>query len=102
MLNVTFTSTSGGLNEVIAVEDKSASVTYTPVKADGKLTVTSSNAVVEIPVEIVSPSIVYVGETGVDTNDGETRETAVASLAKAYELVANNGKIIFLNGTYEM
>jgi hypothetical protein len=97
VLNVTFTSTSGNLNEVKAVKDKQASVTYTPARTDEKLTVTSTNAVVEIPVEVIKPDVVYVSKTGIDTNDGETKETAVASLAQAYDLVADNGKIVILN-----
>ena len=100
--DVKFTSTTGGLNEFKAVKNHQASVTYTPQRADLKLTVTSTNAIADIPVEIPKIPVVYVSTTGLDTNDGASRQTAVASLAKAYDFVAENGEIIFLNGNYDV
>ena len=43
--------------------------------------------------------VIYVSTTGLDTNDGSSRETAVASLTHAIQ-ISGTGKIVILNGNY--
>ena len=96
--DVTFTSTSGKLNEVVAVKNAQAIVQYTLDKKDSAITVKVANAEVTFPFE-VAPEVIYVSPAGDDTNNGE-RETPVATLQHALE-IAENGKIVILNGTYK-
>ena len=96
--DVTFTSTSGNLNEVVPVKNAQASVQYTLDKTDSGITVKVANAEVTFPFE-VAPTVIYVSPSGDDSNNGE-RETPVATLAHAVE-IAENGKIVLLEGTYK-
>ena len=96
--DVTFTSTSGNLNEVVTVTNGQASVQYTLDKKDSGITVKVANAEVTFPFE-VAPEVIYVSPSGDDSNNGE-RETPVATLAHAVE-IAENGKIVLLEGTYK-
>ena len=85
VFDVTFTSTSGNLNEVKAVENKKAEVTYTVDYADKKITVTSDNAIETLTVNRIL-DIIYVSTEGSDDNDGD-RDAPVATLAKAISLL---------------
>lgn len=96
--DVTFTSTSGNLNEVVPVKNAQASVQYTLDKTDSGITVKVANAEVTFPFE-VAPEVIYVSPSGDDSNNGE-RETPVATLAHAVE-IAENGQIVLLEGTYK-
>ena len=96
--DVTFTSTTGNLNEVVPVKNAQASVQYTLDKKDSGITVKVANAEVTFPFE-VAPEVIYVSPSGDDSNNGE-RETPVATLAHAVE-IAENGKIVLLEGTYK-
>ncbi|MEE1336222.1 right-handed parallel beta-helix repeat-containing protein, partial [Methanobrevibacter sp.] len=96
--DVTFTSTSGNLNEVVPVKNAQASVQYTLDKKDSGITVKVANAEVTFPFE-VAPEVIYVSPSGDDNNNGE-RETPVATLAHAVE-IAENGQIVLLEGTYK-
>lgn len=99
VFNVTFASTSGNLNEVIAVKDKKAEVTYTVDKADKELTVTSNDALEKLTIHRILDIIYVDAENGLNTNDGD-RDTPVATLEKAIEL-AQKGQIVVLPGTYK-
>ena len=96
--DVTFTSTSGNLNEAVPVTNAQASVQYTLDKTDSGITVKVANAEVTFPFE-VAPEVIYVSPSGDDNNNGE-RETPVATLAHAVE-IAENGQIVLLEGTYK-
>ena len=96
--DVTFTSTSGNLNEVVPVKNAQASVQYTLDKTDSGITVKVANSEVTFPFE-VAPAVIYVSPNGDDNNDGN-RETPVATLAHAVE-IAENGQIVLLEGTYK-
>ena len=96
--DVTFTSTSGNLNEAVPVTNAQASVQYTLDKTDSGITVKVANAEVTFPFE-VAPEVIYVSPSGDDNNNGE-RETPVATLQHALE-IAENGKIVLLEGTYK-
>ena len=96
--DVTFTSTSGNLNEAVPVKNAQASVQYTLDKTDSGITVKVANAEVTFPFE-VAPEVIYVSPSGDDSNNGE-RETPVATLAHAVE-IAENGQIVLLEGTYK-
>ena len=98
VFDVTFTSTSGNLNEVKAVKDKKAEVTYTVVEADKKITVSSDDAQETLSIHRILDTI-YVSEQGDNDNDGDFN-APVKTLEKAVEL-AVKGKIIILNGTYK-
>ena len=69
---------------------------YTSIVSDnnGDFTITYTHvpAIVEI----------YVSPSGNNNNDGATRETAVATLVKAVELVPEGGIIHLLDGTYKI
>ncbi|WP_458454515.1 right-handed parallel beta-helix repeat-containing protein [Methanobrevibacter sp.] len=96
---VTFTSTSGNLNEVVPVENGQASVEYTrDAYLDSDITVKVLNDEVVFPFA-VKPSVIYVSPTGDDNNDGD-KDTPVASLQHAVELAAK-GQIVILEGTYK-
>ena len=96
--DVTFTSTSGNLNEVVPVKNAQASVQYTLDKTDSGITVKVANSEVTFPFE-VAPEVIYVSPSGDDSNNGE-RDTPVATLAHAVE-IAENGQIVLLEGTYK-
>ena len=96
--DVTFTSTSGNLNEVVPVTNGQARVQYTLDKTDSGITVKVANAEITFPFA-VAPDVIYVSPSGDDSNNGE-RETPVATLAHAVE-IAENGKIVLLEGTYK-
>lgn len=98
VLTVTFTSTSGNLNEVKTVKDKKAEVTYTVVEADKKITVISDIAQGTLNIHRILDTV-YVSENGDNENDGDFN-TPVKTLKKAVEL-AVKGKIVILNGTYK-
>ena len=98
VFDVTFTSTSGNLNEVKTVKDKKAEVTYTVVEADKKITVSSDNAQETLSIHRILDTI-YVSEDGDNDNDGD-RNAPVKTLEKAVEL-AVKGKIVILPGTYK-
>ncbi len=97
--DVTFTSTSGLLNEVVIVKDGQASVDYTrDAYLDSDITVKVLNDEIVFPFA-VKPSVIYVSPEGDDNNDGD-KDTPVASLQKAIEL-AEKGQIVILEGTYK-
>ncbi|WP_458455318.1 Ig-like domain repeat protein [Methanobrevibacter sp.] len=101
VIKVTFTSTSGNLNDEATVNDGKASVTYTIDANDEEITATSSRAVVIIPIEEPVQGVIYVSEEGDDSNDGKSQQTAVATIKHAIELASENeGKIIILEGRY--
>lgn len=47
-----------------------------------------------------NPTVIYVKTDGDDSNDGLTADTAVKTIAKAVELIANEGTIIISEGVY--
>jgi len=97
--DVTFTSTSGLLNEVVTVKDGQASVDYTrDAYLDSDITVKVLNDEIVFPFA-VKPGVIYVSPEGDDNNDGD-KDTPVASLQKAIELAAK-GQIVILEGTYK-
>ena len=85
-------------NEV-TVKDGMANIVYTAT-VDGQDTVNIiSGMTVPITINAYIPGAIYVSATGNDENDGSSEDNAVASIAKAIEL-AEDGKIIILDGTY--
>ena len=103
VIKVTFTSTSGNLNEVVTVNDAQASATYTIDISDVDVTATSGDVSVVMPIEPPAPAgTIYVSyENGDDTSDGLTADTSVKTIAHAIELAdAGIGKIILLEGTH--
>ncbi|MDO5832346.1 MAG: hypothetical protein Q4Q14_05845, partial [Methanobrevibacter sp.] len=103
VIDVTFTSTSGNLNQVVTVENAKATVTYTIDANDADITATSGSASVVMPIQSPVPAgTIYVSyENGVDTNDGLSEASAVKTIAHAIELAdAGIGKIILLEGTH--
>ena len=97
--DVTFTSTSGLLNEVVTVKDGQASVDYTrDAYLDSDLTVKVLNDEIVFPFA-VKPSVIYVSTKGSDDNNGD-KDTPVASLKQALKL-AEKGQIVILEGTYK-
>lgn len=98
VINVTFKSTGGNLDEVKTIKDKKAEVTYTVDTADKKITVSSGDANETFRISRIL-DIVYVSPDGDDNNDGD-RETPVKSIAMALEL-AVKGQIVILPGTYK-
>jgi hypothetical protein len=103
VIKVTFTSTSGNLNEVVTVNDAQASATYTIDISDVDVTATSGDVSVVMPIEPPAPAgTIYVSyENGDDASDGLTADTSVKTIAHAIELAdAGIGKIILLEGTH--
>lgn len=97
--DVTFTSSSGILNENVKVKDAKASVEYTrDAYLDSEITVKVLNDEVIFPFA-VKPKVIYVSTKGDDNNDGD-RDTPVASLEQALKL-AEKGQIVILEGTYK-
>lgn len=41
-----------------------------------------------------APDTVYVSSTGSDTNNGESKDTAVQTFGRAFELMPSGGKIV--------
>ena len=98
VLNVTFTSTSGNLNEVVPVKDSQASVTYTIDATDSAITVSSSDAEVFLPFDVDAGKI-FVLPGASDSNPG-TRDAPVGTIAHAIEIAAR-GQIVLLEGTHK-
>lgn len=97
--DVTFSSTSGKLNEIVPVKDAKATVNYTLDEyEDTAITVKVVNAEVILPFT-VKPSVIYVSTEGNDENNGD-KDTPVASLEQALKL-AKKGQIVLLEGTYK-
>ena len=95
-LKVTFTSSSGNLNEEVDVANGEASTTYTIDANDKYITASYKDAVAKIP---LGTEFVYVSPDGSDANLGSEAEP-VATLAHAIE-ISSKGKIIVLAGTYK-
>ena len=95
-IEVSFTSTSGNLSEVVTTEDSVASVKYTVNMEDKEFTVTSAKETIILPVTVLE-TIIYVSPEGSDENNG-SYDAPVKTLAKAIEL--SKGKIYLLAGTY--
>ena len=97
-IEVAFTSSTGSLDKKATVNNAQASVSYDGDADDLSITVKSGEAemVFEFDPEA---TMIFVSPSGNDTNSG-TRESPVASLAKALEL-ATKGKIVLLEGTYK-
>ncbi|WP_407376374.1 Ig-like domain repeat protein [Methanobrevibacter sp.] len=91
-MDVTVTSTSGKLNEILTVKDNKASVDYTIDAADDAIDVG------DVSIPLVA-GIIYVSPEGDDNNAG-TEEDPVATIAHAIE-ISVKGKIILLNGTHK-
>lgn len=94
--NVSVSSSTGALDETLPVIDGHASTTYTTRVSDN-ITVKSGNAEVVIEI-VIEPQVIYVARDGDDANDG-SRDSPVATIAKAIEL-ADEGRIVILSGTY--
>ena len=63
---------------------------------------TTSDGGAEAPAAAEALDTVYVSGSGSDSNNGKTADTAVATLAKAYELLAAEGGTIMVCGTVAM
>ena len=101
-INVTFTSTSGALNTVVATKDGKASATYTIDANDDAVTATSSDVSIDMPIAKAYDGIIYVNTTGNDNNDGSP-SSPVATVAKAVELAqGKSGQIIIDEGAYDI
>ncbi|MBQ8018390.1 MAG: right-handed parallel beta-helix repeat-containing protein [Methanobrevibacter sp.] len=99
VFDVTFTSTSGNLNEVKTVKDKKAEVTYTVDEKDKYLTASSNDATHSLKVNKTLDIIYVGGENADDNNDGDV-DTPVATIDQAIKL-AKNGQIIIREGNYK-
>ncbi|WP_292743874.1 Ig-like domain repeat protein, partial [Methanobrevibacter sp.] len=91
-MDITVTSTSGKLNEILTVKDNKASVDYTIDAADDAIDVG------DVSIPLVA-GIIYVSPEGDDTNAG-TEEAPVATIAHAIE-ISVKGKIVLLEGTHK-
>ena len=98
IINVTFTSTSGQLNELITMNTSQASLNYTINERDLSISVKSSQAKVLFPFDPES-GVIFVLPGADDANPG-TREAPVGTISKALEL-ATKGKIVLLEGTHK-
>ena len=103
-------SAKGSLAEEILYQDNKAIVAYTGVaEGDDTVTVTAASVSTTIPITVTSGSgpsgnVIYVKEDGNDENDGLSEATAVATIARAVEIVdASQGTdftILVSNGNY--
>ena len=91
-MDVTVTSTSGKLNEILTVKDNKVSVDYTIDAADDAIDVG------DVSIPLVA-GIIYVSPEGDDNNAG-TEEDPVATIAHAIE-ISVKGKIVLLEGTHK-
>ena len=98
VINVSFTSSSGSLNQVVTMQGAQASVNYAGDASDVLITVKSSQAKVEFKFD-PDVGIVFVLPGADDTNPG-TRDAPVGTIAHALEL-ASEGKIILLEGIHK-
>ena len=49
-----------------------------------------------------APDTVYVSSTGSDTNNGESKDTAVQTFGRAFELMPSGGKIVLCGSSYKV
>ena len=108
-ITVTFKEGTTTLGTGITNSSGVATYSYTPSSAGSKV-ITATTTATSIYPSSTSSSVtitvvaayIYVSTTGNDANNGLTQDTAVATLSKAVELVASDGTIEILNGTYTL
>ncbi|WP_296875203.1 right-handed parallel beta-helix repeat-containing protein [uncultured Methanobrevibacter sp.] len=98
-VEVSFTSDSGKLNEVVLSKGKEITFKYTVDEADKEILV-SLGGVPQFTVLISDiPDVIYVSPEGDDANEGSI-DAPVKTLAHAVE-IAKKGQIVLLEGTYK-
>ena len=98
-VEVSFTSDSGKLNEVVLSKGKEITFKYTVDEADKEILV-SLGGVPQFTVLISDiPDVIYVSPEGDDANEGSV-DAPVKTLAHAVE-IAKKGQIVLLEGTYK-
>ena len=88
------------INMVSAIEfeesDNSTTYQLSSIDSSPEITAGDTDSSLESP----TSGTVYVSKTGSDSNDGSTKDKALASLPYALNVVPNGGNIIMLDGTY--
>ena len=97
---VQLTSTSGKLDETLIVKNGVASIRYTIDQNDYNITVSSSDAEINLALLTPVPSILYVSPKGNDNNVG-TRDSPLATLSHAID-ITETGNIVLLEGIHNV
>ena len=88
------------INMVSAIEfeesDNSTTYQLSSIDSSPEITAGDTDSSLESP----TSGTVYVSKTGSDSNDGSTKDKALASLPYALNVVPNGGNIIMLDGAY--
>ena len=82
----------------IEVEESDNSTTYQLSSIDSSQEIAAGDT--DSSLESPTSGTVYVSKTGSDSNDGSTKDKALASLTHALNVVPNSGNIIMLDGAY--
>ena len=82
----------------IEVEESDNSTTYQLSSIDSSSEIAAGDT--DSSLESPTSGTVYVSKTGSDSNDGSTKDKALASLTHALNVVPNSGNIIMLDGAY--